>query len=344
MLRKKWSISATTNWLRKAGYKSANRYWPGKIVLEAFDRGLIDFPMRENDDLAQCIARNSGTLCRVSALGDNDVTDFENVAELAADQVLILIDQVHSAKKSVDPSSKEVCKVHIGLAAGGTSQAFASHLVRKLQNQKNLPELWLHTLTSGFFVDDPDAAPAVSCRPFKVIKPTPHFVVLFSAPLVLRKEAQKVRELPFTRDAFNAASEIDIVVTSVSEAHHNHSLFKHAITQEDPESAQRRFQDLDGKRWAGDIMWQPYSEEGELIECDVQAVSVVDFRDLVRLSNSSAKFVVCIAGLCATCKEQKAAAIVPLMRCARIRRPFNYLVTTQSTARKICKELGWLAD
>ena len=91
-------------------------------------------------------------------------------------------------------------------------------------------------------------------------------------------------------------------------------------------------------------MWQPYSDKGKLIECDVHAVSVVNFGDLVRLSNTSGKHVVCIAGLCATCQESKWKAIVPLMRCGSKSRPFNYLVTTQSTAKKICEELGWNED
>ena len=84
------------------------------------------------------------------------------------------------------------------------------------------------------FVDNPDSAPVVSLRQFKGIHPKPKFVVLFSAPLVSREEEKTVRELPFTRDAFEAAGERDIVVTSVSAAHHEHSLFQRAITQAEP--------------------------------------------------------------------------------------------------------------
>jgi hypothetical protein len=341
VLRKKLSDTEAAEWLQINGYPLATRAWPRKILAAAFDRGLIGFPLRENLELAARMQQNSGTVCRVSAIGDNDVTAFENVAELAADQVLLLIRQVHAAGMSAKRPRK---RVHIGLAAGGTSKAFANHLARKLKKERELPELWLHTLTSGFFVDDPDGAPVVSLGQFNGIEPMPHYVVLHSAPLVARKDARKVRELPFTRDAFKAAPKIDIVVTSVSEAHHPHSLFERAIIQEDPERKESRINTLDQQRWAGDIMWQPYSENGQPIECDVQAVSVVDFPDLVRLSNAAAKYVVCIAGLCAVCKMPKPAAVVPLMRCAKTHRPFNYLVTTQSTARAVCKELEWQAD
>ena len=338
VLRKKISLTGITIWLRANGYPAAKRTWPHRMLVEAFDRGLIFFPRRENFELAARIQRPSGALCRVSAVENDDETAFEAVAELAADQVLHLIRQVHAAGQEIDPPRDEV---HIGLAAGGTSRAFANHLARKLQNERKLPVLWLHTLTSGFFVDNPDSTPVVSLSQFNVIEPRPKFVVLFSAPLVSRKAAKKVRELPFTREAFNAANDLDIVVTSVSVANHDHSLFQRAIMLEDPERADQRIEDLDLQDWAGDIMWQPYSTKGQLIECEVRAVSVVDFAELVRLSNAPAKYVVCIAGLCADCKSSKEKAMVPLMRCANTSRPFNHLVTTQTTARRICKALGW---
>jgi hypothetical protein len=338
ILREKLSMTAATKWLMANGYPLAKREWPRKMLVEAFDRGLLVLPRRENLELAGRIQQASGTHCRVSGVEYDDETAFETVAELAADQVLHLIRQVHAAGQDIDPPDNQV---HIGLAAGGTSRTFASHLARKLQKEQKLPELWLHTLTSGFFVDNPDSAPVVSLRQFKGIHPKPEFVVLFSAPLVSREEEKTVRELPFTRDAFEAAGELDIVVTSVSVAHHEHSLFQRAITQEDPGRADQRIKALDRQHWAGDIMWQPYSSKGRLIECDVRAVSVVDFRDLVRLSNTPAKYVVCIAGLCAECKSPKDKAVVPLMRCAETRRPFSHLVTTQSTALKVCENLGW---
>jgi hypothetical protein len=338
VLRDKLSMTATMKWLHQNDYPTASRESPSKMLGEAFDRGLIGFPIRENHELAARIQQASGTHCRVSGIDNDDETAFETVAELAADQVLHLIRQVHAAGQDIEPPRNEV---HIGLAAGGTSRAFANLLARKLQKERKLPRLWLHTLTSGFFVDNPDSAPVVSLGQFNGIEPRPEFVVLFSAPLVSREEADTVRKLPFTREAFKAARELDIVVTSVSVAHHEHSLFQRAIMQEDPESAERRIEKLDGQGWAGDIMWQPYSTKGHLIECDVHAVSVVDFPDLVRLSNAPAKYVVCIAGRCADCNLSKEKAIVPLMRCATTRRPFNYLVTTQSTASEICKELGW---
>jgi len=338
VLRRKRSMTEVMRWLNDNGYPSANRQTARKAVLVAFDRGLIVLPLRENYELAARMQQKGGTECRISAIGDNDLLAFESVAELAADQVLHLIRQVHAAKMSAKRPSK---RVHIGLAAGGTSRAFASHLARKLKMERKLPELWLHTLTSGFFVDDPDDAPVVSLGQFNGIEPKPHYVVLHAPPLVARNDAKTVRELPFTRDAFEAARELDIVVTSVSVAEHNHSLFQHAMMQEDPEHAARRIENLVQQHWAGDIMWQPYSTDGNLIECDVQAVSVVDFDDLIRISNSPAKYVVCIAGLCAVCKEPKPEAMAPLMRCAKTRRPFNFLVTTQSTAEAICKELGW---
>jgi hypothetical protein len=338
VLRKKMSLKETTEWLRVNGYPTAKRTWPHLMLVRAFSRGLLVLPRRENLDIAGRLQNPSGALCRVAAVEDGDEIAFEAVAELAADQVLHLIRQVHAAGKAIEPPRD---RVHIGLAAGGTSRAFAVHLRRKLEKEQKLPELWIHTLTSGFFVDNPDSAPVVSLGQFNRIEPRPRFVVLFSTPLVSREAAKTLRKLPFTREAFEAASKIDIVVTSVSVADHDHSLFKRAIMQEDPKRAKQRIAELHDKGWAGDIMWQPYSEKGQLIDFEVQAVNVVNFQDLVGLSNAPAKHVVCIVGPCAECMSPKDKAVVPLMRCANTHRPFNHLVTTQTTAYKICEELGW---
>ena len=88
-------------------------------------------------------------------------------------------------------------------------------------------------------------------------------------------------------------------------------------------------------------MWHPYSAAVQLIDSDVQPVSVVSFDDLVRWSNSRDKHVICIAGPCATFRADKAAALLPLLSCPKGRRPFDHLITTESTAKAICDELGW---
>jgi hypothetical protein len=341
MLRDRWSMKKIAKLLESKGYDKANLELPRHMLKEALDRNLISIRRHQDLETADRVERKSGTQCKVSAVEDDYPVEFDHLAELAADRVLDLIRLVHQNGQSIEPPRNEV---HIGLAAGGTSRAFASHLASKLRQAKDLPVIWLHTLTSGFFVDNPDSAPVVSLGQFKDIEPKPHYVVLHSAPLESAEEAKMLRKRPLAREAFARATEIDIVVTSVSVANHEHSLFGRAIDMEDPELAQSRKMKLDKQGWAGDIMWQPFSKEGKLIDCDVHAVSVVNFGDLVRLSNSPGKHVVCIAGLCASCEETKLKAIVPLMRCDSKNRPFNHLVTTKKIAQKICDELGWNDD
>jgi hypothetical protein len=336
VLRDRRSMTWVKDWLRDNGYPAANREWPRQILARAFERRLLEMPVREHFELGIRLNLSTGTLCRVAAVDDGNHSAFEAVAELAADQVLYLIRQVHEAGQDMDPAPEWV---HIGLAAGGTSRAFATHLARKLRSEHNLPKLCLHTLTSGFFVDNPDSAPLVSLGQFNDIEPRVRFVVLFSAPLVSPQEAKELPKRPFTRDAFNEAEKLDIVVTSVSVAGHGHSLFQRAVEQEDPTRAEQRLSALQQKGWAGDIMWQPYSGRGQLIDTEVRAVSVVNFADLVRLSNDPAKHVVCIAGPCADCGQPKHEAVAPLMRCPKTRRPFDHFVTTESTARKLCELL-----
>lgn len=338
LLRDKWSMTEITKWLRANGYPTAKREWPRKLLARAFDRELLQLPAREHYELGMRIHRNSGVACRVAEVDDHDEAALEGVAELAADEVLHLIRQVHAAGQETHPTRDEV---HIGLAAGETSKAFAAHLARKLKGEKKLPHLWLHTLTSGFFVDNPDNAPVVSLGQFNDIEPRPEYVVLLSAPLLPSEEAAKLPKRPFTREAFEAAANLDIVVTSVSVANHAHSVFLHAITQEDPARSDERIGRMQQRGWAGDIMWQPYAKDGRPIDPEVRPVSVVDFADLKRLANTTEKHVVCIAGPCAECHMNKKEAVVPLIRSTQARRPFSHLVTTESTARAICTDLGW---
>ncbi len=339
LLKRKQSSTDVRDWLRENGYVTASRETPNKILKWAFDREIIHFPVREDLELSMLVSRKSGVQCRISAVGDNGDMAFENIAELAADQVMDLIDQVQANGQKTEPPRDEV---HIGLAAGGTSRSFANHLANKLKRAQDLPQIWLHTLTGNFFVDNPYSAPVVSLGMFQDVNPAPKYVVLESVPVVTAKDEANLRTRPFTREAFNAASDIDIVVTSVSVANHPHSMFQLAIQKENPDLADQRIDDLlNTKAWAGDILWQPFSTQGEPIECDVRAVSVVDYDDLIRLSNSPGKHVVCIAGLCTTCKLPKTEAVIPLMRCASSKRPFNHLVTTRSTVQEIQKALGW---
>ena len=339
VLNKKRTGNEIERWLHRKGYKTANRQSANQILRSAYDRGIIQLPVREDFELAARLSTKSGAQCRVSPVNDNDPRAFEILAELAANQVMDLIPQIQANAKNVEPGRNEI---HIGLAAGGTSRALASQLARKLKEARGLPEIWLHTLTSAFFNDYPDSAPVVSLGLFRDIKPTPKYVVLHSVPVVSAQEEKALRKNPFIREAFEMAREIDIVVTSVSVANHSHSLFQLAIQKENPTLARARIDDLlKNKEWAGDILLQPFSSQGRPIDCDVHAVSVVGFNDLVRLANAPDKHVVCIAGLCTVCKEPKPEAIVALMRSPSARRPFSHLVTTRSTAQEICKEFGW---
>ena len=338
MFRQGQSMTDITEWLRTNGYPAAKREWPRQILSRAFDRGILKLPHREDYELGMRIQRGSGTACRVLAAERPFRATFEAVAELAADQVLHLIRQVQATGQDVDPPINEV---HMGLAADGTSREFAARLARMLEGERDLPQLVLHTLTSGFFIDNPNAAPVVSLGEFSEVEPVPRYVVLFSEPLVSREEAKRLPERPFTREPFEAAAKLDIIVTSVSVAAHSHSLFQSALMHEQPKRGKQRLSALQRQGWAGDIMWQPYSEQGHFIDSDVRPVTVVDFDDLLRLSNRPSKHVVCIAGPCADCGMTKQEAVMPLMRCAKTRRPFNYLVTTESTAREICETLGW---
>lgn len=345
-LREGRTVGAVTEWLKKNGYPSAKREWPRQMLVTAYAKGLLVLPGREHYELGLKIGANTNTVCRVAMVDDGEDAALDMVAKLAAEQALKLIRLVQETRKEGSVTGEkdgeeDTDKVHIGFSAGGTSHAFAYHLARMLEGQHNLPMLVLHSLTSGFFMDDPSAAPVVSLQQFSRIEPKPEYVVLFSSPVVARNEVENLRSQPFTKEAFDAARKIDIIVTSVAVADHEHNLFRYAIGQKDPENSESRLDRLRKLGWAGDIMWRPYSAAGEQLDCDIEPVSVVGFQDLVDRSSNKTSYVICIGGPCATCKETKKDALLPLLRCPAGRRPFSHLITTASTAKALCDELGW---
>jgi DNA-binding transcriptional regulator LsrR (DeoR family) len=297
------------NWLREKGYPGAKREWIRKLLAEAFKRGIVQLSNAEHHELALRITRESGTLTSVSMVADDQDGALDQVAELAAERVCELIRQVWAAGRETEPARDEV---HLGLAAGGTSSAFAHHLGRKLKREAAIPKLVLHALTSGFIVDTPESAPVVSLLHFATLVPPPQYLVLYSSPLASPAELLELKNRAFTREPFAAV-----------------------------DNAQLKYLD-----WRGDIMWQPYSSRGTPIDIDVKAVSVVSFEDLVALAqardeHSRKRHVVCIAGPCARCGEGKAKALEPLLRSPVGRRPFSHLVCSSSTAHEVCELLGW---
>jgi DNA-binding transcriptional regulator LsrR (DeoR family) len=331
------------NWLREKGYPGAKREWIRKLLAEAFKRGIVQLSNAEHHELALRITRESGTLTSVSMVADDQDGALDQVAELAAERVCELIRQVWAAGRETEPARDEV---HLGLAAGGTSSAFAHHLGRKLKREAAIPKLVLHALTSGFIVDTPESAPVVSLLHFATLVPPPQYLVLYSSPLASPAELLELKNRAFTREPFAAVDNLDIVVTSIAVAHHEHSLYQRAISEEDPRLAEQRLAQLKYLDWRGDIMWQPYSSRGTPIDIDVKAVSVVSFEDLVALAqardeHSRKRHVVCIAGPCARCGEGKAKALEPLLRSPVGRRPFSHLVCSSSTAHEVCELLGW---
>ncbi len=338
LLRDGESHAVVTKWLQKdQGLSNATREWPRACLARAYQKGLVTIPPQEHSDLAHKLATKFDLSCRVSAS-----EHLDGVVGLAADQAVQALEQVVEAARQKDTRKKEV---HIGISAGGTTRSFATHLAARLEARDNLPKLVFHALTSGFEPDKPMNTPAVTLGIFTHIRPETEFSVLLSEPLVSKQDAPRMKYRPFLKRPYELAKKLDIVVTSLSVAQHPHSLFTTALTAEDPERAERRFEGLLKSNWVGDIMWRPYSDTGEPLSLDIEPVSVVGFQDLVKLSNRANNHVICIAGACTVCSETRTKALLPFIRTkSQRRRPFSYLVTTKKTAEELCEQMESAAE
>lgn len=338
LLRDRESHYAVTQWLQdEQELSNATREWPRACLARAYQEGLITIPPQESADLAHKLGIEFDLRCRVSSS-----EHLDTVVALAADQAVRALEQVVEADLQRETPKREV---HIGISAGGTTRSFATHLAALLEARDDLPKLVFHALTSGFEPDKPMNTPAVTLGFFSRVKPEPEFSVLLCEPLVPEEEARRMKDRPFLKRPYARAKKLDIVVTSLSVALHPHSLFTTALKAEDPNQAKERFAGLLKNNWVGDIMWRPYSDTGKPLSLDIEPVSVVNFKDLVRLSNLANKHVICIAGACTVCSETKTKALLPFIRKSfHKRRPFSHLVTTKKTAAELCRHIESSAD
>ena len=325
LLKDAQSHKSVRDWLSEEyGLSNATREWPRACLARAYEERLLTISPREDLRLGCDLGKGRPFECRIAASEDPDL-----LPELAAQEVASLIDSVNY---TIAEQERPDRSIHIGLSAGRTGGAFAKHLASILELKDSLPQLVFHALTSGFNPERPETMPAVTLGKFSRLRPEPKYVVLLSEPFVDTRDVASVRRKRFQRDAFEAAKHLDIVVTSISVANHEHSLFTYAVDKKN-----RR--NLLHKGWVGDIMWRPYSGTAALLTCDVEAVCVIGYSDLVKLSQSEHKHVVCIAGPCAECDkpQPKTAALRPFMQ-PGVKTPFDRLVTTAETAKALLED------
>jgi hypothetical protein len=269
-------------------------------------RRIADFYHLEED---QIHVANSGALDHV-----------------AASAATLLVDLIVAAGRKKD-------NVHVGLGGGYTSRLVAKHLAVGLRGVEHLPKLTLHALSSGFDPRNPNTAPVTFFGFFDRIGIDVDFVGLFSPPVVATADYPTTIKLHGVKESFAAKDDLDIVVTSLGSASHDHGDFN-------------KFIDLGGKRsrailtkagWVGDVQYRPYSREGPImVDAKIRSVTLLELHELVTMAADPDKHVVVVGGPCGRCTASRADALRPLLESPNLK-VWSHFVMDVGTASELLR-------
>jgi len=296
-----------------------------ELVRKLFDRGLAWFaPPRHTRLEASLRAKYAGIEGRHVEVVDG--TEMDPVPVRAALHVHRLIHQLAGPNRDRP--------VHLALGVGRSVQMFARALAARLRSDPKAPHVVLHAMAPSYDLGDPLETPITFFTYFMDVLPRPGFVSFQGVPVVRADEYGAVRRGPVVAEAFEAASQVQIVVTSMASSADEHGyLLKY----------ERRYGD--GRRgetwlleagWIGDLHLRPYSRTGVIVPGDdcLMPLSLFELPDLRRLSGEEGKHVVLLCPPCRQCDKTKAAALQPLLQAEDLR-VWNHLFLEPRTAEEL---------
>ena len=336
------SAAAIADWLNKKwGRKDLTRERIYPLFWEAARRNYLLLQAPRELHFAQrlaerySVAQYAEDTERIQVVNRRGRDAPTHVAAAGADLILSLVKRLGKRKREQGVTSP---RVHLGLGGGFSAMMVAKRLASRLYSDLECPRLVLHALTAGgFLVDQPQKAPVTYFSYFDDLLIETEFVGLFSAPVVLSGEYQKVIGHPGVHESFERADEIDVVVTSFATARDEHGLLsaylKHLIAK--GELRPEVLHELASMDWVGDVQFRPYSATGPIVEgCPVRAVTLFEIADLVRRIERPDKYVVLLAGPCSECGTAKTEGLLPLLTQPSLRL-WTHLVTDVQTAAEL---------
>jgi DNA-binding transcriptional regulator LsrR (DeoR family) len=339
---KKGAAAAVSHWLKEHwGRPDLNREKIYPIFWEAARRGflLLQPPMEKAlaDRIGKQYAIDTSRQYIKVVNSQGDVAS-KHVAAAAADTVVDLIEQVAQEKLSKCKPGDPTPAVHLGMGAGYATMLVAQRIARRVGSGVKFPPLVLHAISAGgFLANEPQKAPATYFSYFDRDFLDVECVTLFTETVVWKEDFNRVKKNPGTRRAFERKNEIDIFITSLAAARHEHGLLEQFLARLMEEQLLER-ETLDNMYkagWIGDVQFCPYSQDGPLHDiCPVRAVTLFEIEELVKFSQQPGKHVVLTAGPCGECGASKSEALIPLLKNDKLKL-WTHLVTDTRTAKEV---------
>jgi hypothetical protein len=342
--RQRGAAAAVADWIRMEKNRpdiTREKIYP--LFWEACQRGflLLQAPSERNLkkqlEAHYHLENHPGEITVVNVRDDSAA---QHVTSSAADLIVGLIDRVWKEKKEKYPNNPELQAVHLGMGAGYAAMLVAKRLATKVHSGDDIPQLVLHAISSGGFLpNEPHKAPSTYFTYFDPSLTNIKFVALFSATVVGHDDYENLKTNPGVRLSFEQKDDIDIIVTSLAAADHEHGLLVQYLTHlvdlgfMPPDLLTK----MRAAGWVGDVQFRPYSVDKPLDEISpVRAVTLFELDELVKMAKdaNNGKYVVLVAGPCGECGATKLHALRPLIANDHLRL-WTHLVTDAKTAREL---------
>ena len=342
--RQRGAAAAVAEWIQKEKNRpdiTREKIYP--LFWEACQRGflLLQAPtekgLKKKLEEYYRLENYPGDLTVVNVRGESAA---KHVTSSAADLIVELIDKVWKEKKAKYPKDPEKQAVHLGMGAGYAAMLVAKRLAQKILSGEDVPQLVLHAISSGGFLpNEPHKAPSTYFTYFDPSLTNIKFEALFSATVVDSEDYAKQIANPGVKYSFEQKDKIDIVVTSLAAADHEHGLLVQYLTHLVDQGLidKNTINNMHKAGWIGDVQFRPYSVDGPLPDvCPVRAVTLFELEELVEMARDPAngKYVVLVAGPCGECGASKKHALRPLIANEKLRL-WTHLVTDARTAREL---------
>jgi DNA-binding transcriptional regulator LsrR (DeoR family) len=228
-------------------------------------------------------------------------------------------------------------EVHIGFSGGRALRMLARRFAELLREPtQHLPsKIVFHALVAGFDVADPTTDPNAFFTYFVGDPGMPfemEFVALHAPAMVEAKDLAKLQKLPGIKEAYQCASEIDIIVTSTSCWTDEHSMLRHHM-----DVAGESVDDLEKAGCLGDILWQPIGADGPFeLNSRIRAMTIMRLCELSKLIKDK-KHVLLVAGPCYKCKRLKTQVVKAILD--QQDHLITHLVTDSLCARQMALDI-----
>ena len=340
----KGAASSVAEWLQTVkGRTDLTREKIYPMFWEACHRGFLllqpppEHHLRKKLENRFALYKHPGEVTVVNVSGE---TAAQHVTSVAADQIVELIERVWKEKKEQYPDDPEKQAVHLGMGAGYATMLVARRLAFKIRSGAEVPPIVLHAISSGGFMpNEPHKSPSTYFSYFDPALMDVKFVALFSATVVSSSDYENQKANPAIRYSFEQREEIDIIVTSLASADHEHGLLGQYLTHLVDQRLISRavLTKMFNAGWIGDVQFRPYSVHGPLPEnvCPVRAVTLFELDELVEIAKSrSNKYIVLVAGPCGECGTTKKNALLPLLANEKLRL-WTHLIVDAKTASEL---------